>query len=80
MIHVMKIEERPNPSIIEAFRVLAVATVYEASGRQRDIDCALKPLAKGMKICGPAFTVPKKKGATNKDFYTNYKVNYVKYQ
>jgi len=57
MIHVMKIEERPNPSIIEAFRMLAVATVYEASGRQGYIDCALKPLAKGMKICGPAFTV-----------------------
>ncbi|HNP93300.1 MAG TPA: 4-carboxy-4-hydroxy-2-oxoadipate aldolase/oxaloacetate decarboxylase [Rectinema sp.] len=57
MIHVLKIAERPDQNIIESFRKLAVATIYEASGKKGFIDCAIKPLAKGMRICGPAFTV-----------------------
>ena len=57
MVHVLKIAERPDEHFIESFRKLAVATVYEASGRKGFIDCGIKPLAKGMKICGPAFTV-----------------------
>jgi len=57
MVHVLKIAERPDQYFIESFRKLAVATVYEASGKKGFIDCAIKPLAKGIRICGPAFTV-----------------------
>lgn len=57
MIHVLKNIERPDVQYVEAFRKLAVATVYEASGRKGYIDCGIRPISKGMKICGPAFTV-----------------------
>lgn len=57
MVHVLKNIERPDPKYIEAFGKLAVATVYEASGRKGYVDCGIKPIAKGMRICGTAFTV-----------------------
>lgn len=57
MVHVLKNFERPESKIMEAFRAISVATVYEASGRKGYIDCGIKPIAHGMKICGPAFTV-----------------------
>jgi len=57
MVHVRKNIERPDPQIVEAFRKLASATIHEASGRKGYISCRIKPVAKGMKICGPAFTV-----------------------
>lgn len=57
MVHVLKNIERPDPKLIEAFSKLAVATVYEASGRKGFIDSGIKPIAKGMRMCGPAFTV-----------------------
>jgi len=57
MIHVRRNIERPSKEIVEAFRTLASATIHEASGRKGYIDCAIKPIAKGIKICGPAFTV-----------------------
>jgi len=57
MIHVKTKIERPSPDIIAKFSKLAVATVYEASGRAGDVNCALKPIRRGCKVCGPAFTV-----------------------
>ena len=57
MIHVRTSIERPSVEIIEAFREYASATIYEASGRKGYIDCSIKAISKGMKICGPAFTV-----------------------
>jgi 4-hydroxy-4-methyl-2-oxoglutarate aldolase len=58
MVHVRKNFERPVPEIIEGFRkILASATVHEASGRKGFIASAIKPIAKGVKICGPALTV-----------------------
>jgi 4-hydroxy-4-methyl-2-oxoglutarate aldolase len=57
MTHVRKESRRPEASIIEAFRDLDVATVYEASGRKGYIEQAIKPAAKGTRICGPAYTV-----------------------
>jgi len=57
MIHVLKNFERPDPKIVEAFRKHASATIHEASGRKGYISCRIKPIAKGMKVCGPAFTV-----------------------
>jgi len=46
MIHVLKIAERPDQNIIESFRKLAVATIYEASGKKGFIDCAINRLLK----------------------------------
>jgi 4-hydroxy-4-methyl-2-oxoglutarate aldolase len=57
MIHVRRETCRPDAAIIEAFRGLAVATVYEASGRKGYIGNAVRPIAPGTRICGPAYTV-----------------------
>jgi 4-hydroxy-4-methyl-2-oxoglutarate aldolase len=57
MVHVRKQIERPSIEIIEAFKSLASATIHEASGRKGYIDCAIKSITKGIKVCGPAFTV-----------------------
>ena len=57
MIHVIKNIERPSAEMIESFRGIGTATVHEASGRKGYVDCAIKPIAKGVRICGPAFTV-----------------------
>ena len=57
MVHVRKTIERPDPQIVEAFRMQASATIHEASGRKGYISYRIKSIAKGMRICGPAFTV-----------------------
>jgi 4-hydroxy-4-methyl-2-oxoglutarate aldolase len=57
MAHVINQIERPAKEIIDRFRGIGTATVHEASGRKGYIDCAIKPLARGVRICGPAFTV-----------------------
>ena len=57
MIHVITKITRPSPDIVKAFSVLASASIHEASGRKGYVDCAIKPINRGIKICGPAFTV-----------------------
>ena len=57
MVHVLSKFERPPADIVEAFKGLATATIHEASGRKGYISCRIKPIAKGMKLCGVAFTV-----------------------
>lgn len=57
MIHVITKIERPSKEIIEKFRNIGSATIHEASGRKGYVDCAIKPIVKGVRICGPAFTV-----------------------
>jgi 4-hydroxy-4-methyl-2-oxoglutarate aldolase len=57
MVHVRKSIERPSREIVEAFSKQASATVHEASGRKGPVASAIKPISKGIKICGPAFTV-----------------------
>jgi hypothetical protein len=57
MIHVITKIERPSKEIIDRFRTIGSATVHEASGRKGAIDAAIKPIAKVVRICGPAFTV-----------------------
>jgi 4-hydroxy-4-methyl-2-oxoglutarate aldolase len=57
MVHVRKNFERPGTDIIAAFAEQASATVHEASGRKGYVLNAIKPIAKGVKICGPALTV-----------------------
>ncbi|MGO9410728.1 MAG: 4-carboxy-4-hydroxy-2-oxoadipate aldolase/oxaloacetate decarboxylase [Spirochaetia bacterium] len=57
MIHVCKETRRVDAALVEKFRALDVATVYEASGRKGFIDNTIKPAARGTRVCGPAFTV-----------------------
>ena len=57
MIHVITNIKRPLKEVIKKFRSISVATVYEASGRKGFIDPKIKPIIKGIKLCGPAFTV-----------------------
>lgn len=57
MIHVRKNIERVPAEIVEAFKGQAAATIHEAQGKKGYIDCKIKPIKKGLKICGPAFTV-----------------------
>jgi 4-hydroxy-4-methyl-2-oxoglutarate aldolase len=57
MIHVRTKIQRPSQEIVEAFRGYASATIHEASGRKGYISSRIKPIAPGIKVCGPAFTV-----------------------
>jgi 4-hydroxy-4-methyl-2-oxoglutarate aldolase len=57
MIHVRTKIQRPPQELIEKFKPIAVATVYEASGRKGFVNPKIKPIFRGMKLCGPAFTV-----------------------
>jgi 4-hydroxy-4-methyl-2-oxoglutarate aldolase len=57
MVHVINKIERPLKEIIDKFKNIGTATVHEASGRKGYIDCSIKPSAKDVRICGPAFTV-----------------------
>jgi len=57
MTHVLKAAQAIDRSIIDAFKALDIATVYEASGRKGYIDCGIKPSTHGDRICGPAYTV-----------------------
>ena len=57
MAHVITRISRPEPELIEAYRGLGAATVYEAAGRVGSVAPAIKPLAKGVHILGPAVTV-----------------------
>ena len=57
MIHVITKIKRPSKEFIEKFKPISVATVYEASGRKGFVNPKIKPIFRGMKLCGPAFTV-----------------------
>jgi len=57
MIHAIKNVPRPSPEIIAGFKEIGTATIHEASGRRGYIDCNIKAIAPGRRLCGPAFTV-----------------------
>jgi len=57
MAHVINKIERPPKDLMDRFRGIGTATVHEASGKKGYVDCAIKAIAKGVRICGPAFTV-----------------------
>lgn len=57
MIHVLTQFERPSNELIERFRDIGTATVHEAYGRKGAVDFAIKPIKRGVRLCGPAFTV-----------------------
>ncbi len=57
MIHVINDIRRPSKEVIDSFREIGTATVHEASGRKGAVDYAIKPIVRGTRLCGPAFTV-----------------------
>jgi 4-hydroxy-4-methyl-2-oxoglutarate aldolase len=57
MVNIIKTIPRPADALVEAFSKHSSATVHEAMGRFGAMNHSIKPLVKGMKICGPAFTV-----------------------
>ena len=42
---------------IEALSKFSAATLHEALGKSGNLPSAIKPIAAGMKVCGPAYTV-----------------------
>jgi 4-hydroxy-4-methyl-2-oxoglutarate aldolase len=57
MVHVITQVSRPDRKLVEAYKDLGAATVYEASGRRGSVDPRIKPLTGGVRLLGPAFTV-----------------------
>lgn len=43
--------------MIQQLAKFSTATIHEALGKQGNLPSAIKPIARGMKVCGPAFTV-----------------------
>ena len=52
--------ERPEPALVEAAARFPSATLHEAMGREGALPAAIKPVASGMTVCGPAVTVQAK--------------------
>jgi 4-hydroxy-4-methyl-2-oxoglutarate aldolase len=57
MGHIQTRFERTPSGLVEGFAKLGAATVHEASGRKGAVDPAIKPIRRGLRLCGPAFTV-----------------------
>jgi 4-hydroxy-4-methyl-2-oxoglutarate aldolase len=57
MVHVFTQVSRPDRKLVDAFKNLGAATVYEAAGRKGSVDPRIKPLVRGIRLLGPAFTV-----------------------
>ena len=55
--HVYNEIERPSKALIEGFGQISSATAHEASGKKGALTSAIKPVAAGMRVCGPALTV-----------------------
>jgi 4-hydroxy-4-methyl-2-oxoglutarate aldolase len=54
--------ERVVPEIVEQFRQLSSATVYEASGGHGALSSRIKPTDPRMRVCGTAVTVKVRPG------------------
>lgn len=48
---------RVEAAVVEAARALPTATLHEAGGKVGALPAAIKPVAPGMRVCGPALTV-----------------------
>jgi 4-hydroxy-4-methyl-2-oxoglutarate aldolase len=57
LVHVINKIDRPSKELVASFRQIGTATVHEASGQKGAVHSAIKPISKGVRICGPAFTV-----------------------
>lgn len=57
MPNVIRSFERLNPDYVVEIAKFPPATLHEAQGRRGAIDSRIKPVAQGMRFCGPALTV-----------------------
>jgi 4-hydroxy-4-methyl-2-oxoglutarate aldolase len=57
MLHVIHRHDRVAPQLVDAFADIGAATVHEAYDKRGAMAAAIKPLAPGMRVCGPALTV-----------------------
>lgn len=57
MVHIKTRIDRPPSDLLDRFGKLGAATVHEASGRKGAVDPAIKAIRRGLRLCGPAFTV-----------------------
>ncbi|HEX9857269.1 MAG TPA: S-adenosylmethionine--2-demethylmenaquinone methyltransferase, partial [Paracoccaceae bacterium] len=57
MVHVKTRIERPDPAVVAALAKFGSATIHEAQGRLGALSSRLKPVDRGISLCGPAFTV-----------------------
>ena len=57
MVHIIHSIQRLRPDMVERYRKLSSATVYEASGCKGALSSRIKPISPVMKICGSAVTV-----------------------
>jgi len=57
LVHVITQFKRPSKDLIDKFRDISTATVHEANEKKGAVDCAIKPIKSGIRLCGPAFTV-----------------------
>jgi len=57
MTHVITQIDRPPKELMDQFRGIGTATVHEAYGRKGAVDHVIKPITRGVRLCGPAFTV-----------------------
>lgn len=56
-VHIYTSISRPDKKIIESFKDIGAATVYEAAGRIGSINPNIKPLRQDVKLLGTALTV-----------------------
>ena len=57
MIHVIKSFQRVPKGLVEEYKKLSSATIYEASGAKGALSSRIKPISPDMTVCGPAVTV-----------------------
>lgn len=57
MVHVIKEIPPVSRDLLAQIGQYDAATLHEAMGRQGAMDCSIKPIQPGMKICGRALTV-----------------------
>ena len=56
MIHVIKSFQRVPMALVEEYKKLSSATIYEASGAKGALSSRMKPISADMVVCGPAVT------------------------
>jgi 4-hydroxy-4-methyl-2-oxoglutarate aldolase len=53
----MSASDRLTPEILAEAAKIATSTIHEAAGKIGALPAAIKPIAPGMRVCGPAFPV-----------------------
>ena len=57
MVHVIHSIQRVSKELVEKYKKLSSATIYEASGAKGALSSRMKPISPDMTVCGPVVTV-----------------------